>query len=937
MTTNSRQTLISLSQGQQLRDLTDPAAGAAMNRPPMEGAVNDHPRTPSAWRKPSPLLQPLALALALAVPSLAACGMDPGADDAELADELSGAERQSLAIAGSAETSSGALAVAATPYTRITAPANGAQVAAGAVLTVVADAQDPDGISVARLWIDGVYHSLDETAPYSFSVTGLTPGAHTLVVRSKDRNDNLLDSAPVSVTVSSSGIILPIEVLGPSGTRKTVRFDLRDLTSISHLYLRCNGCGYTDVGRSKNTALKKATVRINGGPAIALTRFTEGSNVYGNTQIRIIGGEASYGGIGGAFRTVRFTVPVAGLRVGSNDLTFEHLNEDGLSIGFRILEMNLLKNGSLDQKVLSTAAFVQDDPRTWTPPRNTPTDISQGAALWNDRTKLYDGFLDSLDGEGGGRGAINGVMRTACSDCHASDGRDLKYFNFSNASIIERSKFHRLTQTQGEQIASYIRSRNLPIVTQARPWNPTYQPGPGMDGRPVYEWAAGAGINAVLDRDADMAPYLFPGGTSLDQVRAVVDRFRTLNFRALPINIPMPEWNQWLPIIHPNDAFNTSASAIRSDDRGNNVNMPYYEKIYRDAVATPTRVTLGGFSKGINDWLARDQTCSTSGPTVANPIRGLNGAVLASLRLPSPVVTRDNCNSMDRTRLKNLEQAKRGLLAWASVKLWEVIHRNNLEEGSRTQGTSVCSGRSGGSARRCVNASEARGWVADGPNLFERPPHYTGVGEGRAYFGQNELQGIFESNAWYHLNMVVNPGYRQTMPSHFPYTYSHVELLQDEAKVNQGYRFWATVIKQRQLQTNGRYGVEDGLDLRTAQPYIYYGTARNTTKTDAQASVGQPLWGRLAQAMVEDFVADANNATAQEWADANQNRVVQPRNSTDFSACSGVCTFDLGAYQGRNTYRVIPKLREIGVAESAIGGLIAWGRKTWPNGPWSRL
>jgi hypothetical protein len=89
--------------------------------------------------------------------------------------------------------------------------------------------------------------------------------------------------------------------------------------------------------------------------------------------------------------------------------------------------------------------------------------------------------------------------------------------------------------------------------------------------------------------------------------------------------------------------------------------------------------------------------------------------------------------------------------------------------------------------------------------------------------------------------------------------------------------------------------------------------------------------------MVEDFVADADNATAQNWADANQNRKVQARNSTNFSRCSGTCTFDLGQYQGLNTYRVIPKLREIGVDNTAINDLIDWGLKTWPNGPWDGL
>jgi hypothetical protein len=822
------------------------------------------------------------------------------------------------------------------PYSIITAPANGTKVNAGTAITVAANGFDSDGIEAARLWIDGIYYALDDTAPYSFTVTGLAEGAHTLMVRTKDRLGNLLDSAPIGITVASTStsadkITLPIEVLGASGTKKTVTFSINDPVRITHLYLRCNACGYDDIALNKNASKTKATVRINGGAAIALKQFTEGASVYGNTQIKVLGGEASYGGIGGAFRTVRFVVPVSGLKAGANTLTFEHVNAEAPSIGFRIIDMNLLENSDINRKVLNSLVFVQDDPTAWRAPRNTSTDIAQGSSLWRQRNKLYDIGLDGLDGAVNGQGAITGRMQAACNDCHASDGRDLKYFNFSNTSIIERSKFHGLTQTQGEQIASYIRSVNIPVLKQARPWNPTYQPGPGLDSRPVYEWAAGAGVDAILDRSSDMAPYLFPRGTALDEVRAVVDRYRTLNLRELPINIPMPEWNQWLPHIHPDDAFNTSAQAINADYRGQNVGIPYYKKIYNDAVANATPATLGGFSADIKEWLRRDQTCSTAGLTSGEPMRGLNGAVLNSLRLPSPPVTNSNCTSINTATLKNLELAKRGLTAWASVKMWEVMHSKGLEEKSQTVGKSVCS------AGRCIDASEARGWVAEGRNLFDRPPHFTGVGGGRKYFSQNELQGIFETNSWYHLNLVVNPGYRQTMPSHFAYTYSHVELLQDYSKVDQGYRFWATVIKQRQLQTNGRYGVEEGLDLRTAQPYIYYGTARDKTKTDAQGSVGQPLWGRLAQAMVEDFVEDANRATAQHWANATNNSKVQDRNSTDFSACSGVCTFDLGEYQGRNTYRVIPGLRQIGVADGAIQDLIDWGQKTWPRGPWGNL
>lgn len=386
----------------------------------------------------------------------------------------------------------------------------------------------------------------------------------------------------------------------------------------------------------------------------------------------------------------------------------------------------------------------------------------------------------------------------------------------------------------------------------------------------------------------------------------------------------MPEWNQWLPIIHPDDVFDTSDSVIRSDYRGNNVGMPYYEKLYQDAENNPTPRNIGNINTRVASWLRRGGNCEGGAPW-----RALNGNVLESTRFPMPSINWNSCNAIENSReaLEFVEIAKRGLSAWASVKMWEVVHSNDLEQESMTRGKRVCSGG------RCIDASEARGWVVDGRNVFDRPPHYTGTGEGRQYFTQNSMLGILESNSWYHLTMILNPGYRETIPAHYAYTYSHVELLQRYSGIDQGYRFWATMIKQRQTQTNGKYGIENGLDLRTAQPYVYYGTARNRTNTDTQSSVGQPLWGRLAQAMIEDFVADANNATARDWANANQNRKVQDRNSTNFSSCSGTCVFDLGEYQGRNTYRVIPELRKIGVADSAINDLINWGEKPGPEAP----
>jgi cytochrome c553 len=164
-------------------------------------------------------------------------------------------------------------------------------------------------------------------------------------------------------------------------------------------------------------------------------------------------------------------------------------------------------------------------------------------------------------------------IRAHCSDCHAHDGRDLKYFGFSNASIEARSRFHGLSDLQGQQIASYIRS--LPVPSPGRPGNPPYQPGPGLDARPVADWAAGAGLSWALDSDSATLPFIFapshevagrsatdglaspPGWSAIVQLNSP-NSFRPdghLNPREIPISLQLPDWSHWLPRVHPLDAW----------------------------------------------------------------------------------------------------------------------------------------------------------------------------------------------------------------------------------------------------------------------------------------------------------------------------------------------------------------------------------------------
>ena len=149
---------------------------------------------------------------------------------------------------------------------------------------------------------------------------------------------------------------------------------------------------------------------------------------------------------------------------GSNTLRFRFNQSDGLSSGYRVLALNFLTvDGS---KVLPPEDFVEDTPESWSPPRPDAASIRAGRELWLTAPLVANSKNASPR------------IEARCADCHARDGRDLKYFNFSNVSIIARSRFHGLTTEQGEEIASYIRSLPLPIpaslgilpINQGRDW-----------------------------------------------------------------------------------------------------------------------------------------------------------------------------------------------------------------------------------------------------------------------------------------------------------------------------------------------------------------------------------------------------------------------------------------------------------------------------------
>lgn len=523
------------------------------------------------------------------------------------------------------------------------------------------------------------------TAPASVSA------AQTVTVTAS--SGSLSASVPVTLNPTIPPIVLPVEVMGPAGTSKTVSFSIPStVTGPLQLSMQVHGLKY----------VPEMSAQVNSSPAIAI-----------NSTTATLGGLANvFGGIGGGFATLNLTValPAGSVTTGANTATFTFTNSNGITSGFRVLQFNILASGT---PLIPASAFVYDNPANWTPPLNDAPDIAAGQAAWSS-AQLTSPM----------------TSKAHCADCHTADGRDLKYFNYSNYSIEARSVFHGLTVLQGQQIASYIRSLTTPAPAGAAPWNPPYQPGPGLDSQPVSAWAAGAGLAAVLPSDAAMLPYLEPNGSTASWApTAYIDQ------RNIPIFFPLLDWNRWLPTVHPLDsqfgtAFQSSTLyAAYTGIRSALAAAP--------SIAAAQQLYLGSGNGGLHGqywpyWNLNMSTLISPYKTAANMANASFQAQYYSLNL------------------------------WRAVKVWELMQTFDLE---------------GMFPQTHPGGMADRGWYNNvafftGPGISGFPRPSAGIGNG------TPMAEIYHSFAWYQLQLLQNDGYAnlQDPGLDWPYATSFVTV-----------------------------------------------------------------------------------------------------------------------------------------------------------------
>jgi hypothetical protein len=675
--------------------------------------------------------------------------------------------------------------------------------------------------------------------------------------------------AALTISVGSSQatadrIVLPIEVLGVDATTvsQTVTLTVSQSESVSLLWLQVHGLRYAE----------QASVQINSSPWIPLTNETATVAEPGKT----------FGGIGGGFATLVLTVPLPNGTVipGANTMRFRFNGTDALASSYRVLAWNF--STSAGRKVLPPETFVEDTPETWSPPLPDAASVEAGQKLWYTASLVASSLPKSPR------------IQAHCTDCHARDGRDLKYFNYSNASIVVRSRFHGLTTLQGEQIASYIRSLSLPHP--GRPWNPPYQPGPGVDEQPISSWAAGAGLAWVTNRDSDALPYLIgqnrsrlstaaehaPGTVlNLHELAGEItaDDFRpdgNLNPREIPVAVQLPDWNQWLPRIHPKDAWGTAFAQSE------------FAAMYDGRAAQGTESNVSS-KQSLRALLATAQTPDSNLRPAIPAFARWSKARRAFLRRyvnGKTVWSKEWTNRVYSTQL------------WQMVKTWEMMQEFGLEGRGRDLFGST---------------GESRTWCNSMPE--DTAPSAAHIPNGPVGVGGSALINEYLTASWYELQIILNSGNHQHQdrsPVDWVYLIHQFHDLYDQSHEPEPVRLLVAVTKALQ-STDPHLG-----------PDNYSQGWRPDQNVDPRIMVS-PEWAPIFKPLPNELRRALAESTLAAWMDKNQQYPItkylsRPAPPHDYSARDSFRDIS-----GGNVWQATEEFRAAGVSQDLVERLENWG------------
>jgi hypothetical protein len=535
--------------------------------------------------------------------------------------------------------------------------------------------------------------------------------------------------------VADELVALPIEVMGVEGTSVAVQFKLSapQAQLATQLWLQTHNIRYAE----------KASVKINDGAWVPLN----------NNTVQLEGNSKTYGGIGGSIATLKMSLALSAgaLQAESNTITFRFNKSNGLSMGYRVVAFNLLD--AAGNKLLPATAFSEITPENFKAPSTDAAQIAEGLKLWSAAVLRKNYFA----------GAPN--IKAHCADCHTQSGADLKYFGYTNHSVVERAKFHGLSDSQGLQIAAYIRS--LPVRAVGRPWNPPYQPGPGTSAKAIDEWAAGAGMANVPEDDWETIRAIFPQGPKREAImEGDGNSFKRFSTHDTPIAFQLPDWNHWLPEVHPFDAFPEGWFETTN-------NYKHYKKIRQQL--------QGKSAEQIKQWYRESNTgsgaYSSTGIFAMLAWSGFGTDQGRSTGTGEAIDTLFSDKKDGNGRITDPAIAKK----LYSLALWKMVKHFELHEEFQLTGMAT---EVRGAEFTGYDASYAlpRAWIGVNRVVFDASPFLTGLEGGvtGSESGNNDFNYDYLSNSWYQLQVILNAGQRQNggfSVVDFPYAFGFLSSM----------------------------------------------------------------------------------------------------------------------------------------------------------------
>ncbi|MGB0371551.1 MAG: carbohydrate-binding protein [Opitutales bacterium] len=773
--------------------------------------------------------------------------------------------------------------------------------------------------------------------------------------------------------------VMPVEVLGHEGIieERYVYLDKEAASKAMDLWLQVNNLTYEN----------KASVKINDSPWMDINHETVGM-----PDPELLRGGMTHGG----YNTIRLAFQSVDFIEGLNRIQFRFNESDGIAMGYRVVAMDILDFHGYS--LLPDSQFVEDDPAEWTGFHTDQASIDEGRNLWygvtawpptaSNKVPAEDRLITHYKAEGvegfwyGYALPEVGTILASCTDCHTHDGRDLEIFAYSNRSIVERAKFHGMSEDQGEKIASYIRTladQYDSVERAGRPWNPPYQPGPSVADLPIHNWAAGAGLDAVLEEDSEMVPFLFnvePGeNPTQQQVNDFFNTGGTFDSTTLPLALQFPDWKHWLPMVHPMDAFNGDLW-----DNGIERINPNHEPRHPKQRLEEARAFLETMPAGEAESAA---FMDANFETFHDYVSEVRAAFRFWWEAGPDTIKRSHWRSFGGTAVNNLkpeiprEFASQSLAKLQGVKGFELQNEFGL------QGMQY---RMADEQERLDYSIPERSWLTKNTyHVYPIAPHFIADGQdGLEYrgqdipsnsvnfLGQTEATGQNESTTWYELQAVLTPGNKTGHvrgPVHYNYQMSLISGFGSRSKVRQGMRWmmnanrmYQTLLGGKRMEnrvwgwSNSWEGLTDdsneqtwhGFELRNMQPdYLFTQGGDMLRSADA---VYPGLGDKIAQAHLQQYIDeigfDEGETNAlyplDQWPRQSE---FLPEYGTEFKNHM-IDDVNVGTFEPNSEvdfawsddfYLMLLRAAKTGVDTPILEKIKRWGQAAWPDMPWADL